>query len=124
MQDYIKINDEKIYQPDRGLGYDFAVTYTEDSERTQDGVAHFTPLFTVERLSYTASNIPLSEASKILQKIDTGRSFKLHYKSVHYGKWRDGQFYVANGEISIGSLEEDNEYLSSLSFDMTGVNPI
>lgn len=124
MQDCIKINDEKIYQPDRGLGYDFAVTYTEDSERTQNGIGHFTPLFTVERLSYTATNIPQPEATKILKAIDSGRSFKLHYFSLHYGEWRDGTFYVGQGEMEIGSLEDENRYLSSLSFDMTGVNPI
>lgn len=124
MQERIEINDIAIYQPDSGLGYSFATTYTEDSERAQNGKGHFTPLFTVEMLNYTATNIPQPEATKILKMVDSGKNFKLHYFSLHHGKWMDGTFYVGKGDMEIGSLQDENRYLSSLSFDMTGVNPI
>ena len=124
MQDRIKINGKEIYQPDKGLAYNFETTYTEDSTRVQTGDGHFTPMFTVEQLGYTASGIPQAEATKILQMIAKGQNFTLHYFSMYYGQWRDGTFYVGQGNLNIGSLEEDNEYLDTLSFNMTGVKPI
>lgn len=123
-QNKILINGTEIYQPDKGLSYDFETTYSTDSTRVQSGTGHFTPLFTVEQLNYTATHIPQKEATKILQMIDKGKNFTLHYFSMHYGKWRDGTFYVGKGGMTIGSLEEGEEYLESLSFNMTGVNPI
>lgn len=123
-QERIDINSKGIYQPDQGLSYSFESTYTTDSTRTQDGKGHFTPMFTVEQLGYTATGIPAAEAAKILQEIITGKNFTLHYYSLYYGQWRDGTFYVGKGDCEIGSLEEGGEYLSSLSFNMTGVNPL
>lgn len=123
-QDRMRINGEDIWQPDEGLQYNTETTYTEDSTRVMTGAAHFTPLFTVEQLGYTATNIPQPEVTKILQKIDKGQSFNLHYFSMHYGRWRDGVFYVGKGQYSVGSLVNDQEYVKSLSFNMTGVNPI
>lgn len=124
MQDTIKINGVDIFQPDEGLGYSFETTYTEDSTRLQNGAANFVPMFTVEQLSYQATDIPVAEATKILQMVDKGYDFTLHYYSLHYGGWRNGTFRVAKGTLSIGSLEENNEKLSSLSFNMTGDKPL
>lgn len=123
-QDRIRINNTDIYQPDKNLAYDFETTYTSDSTRVQTGVGKFTPMFTVEKLNYTATHIPQPEATKILQMVDTGQNFTLHYFSMHYGRWRDDMFYVGQGGMIVGELEEGNEYLDSLSFNMTGVNPI
>lgn len=124
MQDRIRINNTDIYQPDSGLAYNFATTYTEDSGRVQTGTAYITPMFTVEQLGFTATGIPQPEATKILRMVDRGQRFTLHYFSMHYGYWRDDIFYVGQGDMSIGSLEDGNETLDSLSFNMTGVNPI
>lgn len=124
MQDLIRINGVEIFQPDEGLGYSFETTYTEDSTRLQNGAANFVPMFTVEQLSYQATDIPVAEATKILQMIDKGNAFTLHYYSLHYGGWRNGTFRVGKGTLSIGSLQENNEKLSSLSFNMTGDNPL
>lgn len=124
MQDTIKINGTEIWQPDEGLQYSFETTYSSDSTRVQSGVMHATPLFTVEQLGYTATDIPVSEASKIINMIIKGHAFTLHYYSVFYGGWRDGTFRVGKGQYSIGSLIDGNERLESLSFSMTGDNPI
>lgn len=124
MQDSIKINGVEIYQPDSGLKYAFESTYTKDSTRTQDGKGHFTPLFTVEQLGYSANGIPVADAATIIQMVAKGQNFTLHYFSTYYGVWRDGTFYVGKGDCQIGTLEENGEFLSSLSFNMTGVNPI
>ena len=124
MQDKIKINGMDIFQPDEGLQSSFETTYTEDSTRLQNGTANFVPLFTVEQFSYNATDIPGSEASKILQQIIKGDAFTLHYFSTYYGRWRDDKFRVGKGQFNIGTLEDGGEKLSSLSFNMTGDNPI
>lgn len=124
MQDKIRINDIEIFQPDEGLKSSFETTYSEDSTRLQTGEANFVPLFTVEQFSYSASDIPVAEASVILQQIIKGEAFKLHYFSPYYGKWRDGMFRVGQGQFTIGTVEEGGEKLTSLSFNMTGENPI
>ena len=123
-QDYIKLNDQVIVQPDEGLGYDFETTYTEDSTRTQSGRAVATPMYTVESFSYTATCIPAKEMTKILQVVAKGRPFKLHYFSPYYGMWRDDMFYVGKGSLAIGRLNAAEETFDTLSFNMIGVNPI
>ena len=124
MQDKIRINDIEIFQPDEGLKSSFETTYSEDSTRLQTGEANFIPLFTVEQYSYSATDIPIADASVIIQQVMTGHAFKLHYFSTYHGKWRDAMFRVGQGQYSIGTLEENGERLSSLSFNMTGESPI
>lgn len=123
-QEYIKINDVKIKQPDTGLGYSFETTYTSDSTRVQSGAMHATPMFTVESFSYAASYLSVPEMQTILQQIAKGGNFTLHYFSPYYGAWRDDSFYVGKGSLEIGRLNEGGEFFDSLSFNMVGVNPI
>lgn len=124
MQDTIKINGVEIWQPDNDLASSFETTFTQDSGRVQSGVMHATPMFTVEQFSYTATDIPIAESSKILKMIVHGNSFTLHYFSPYYGRWRDDIFRVGKGSLSIGTLKDGEEKLTSLSFNMTGDNPI
>lgn len=124
MQDKLKMNGMEIFQPDSGLQYDFETTFSSDSTRVQSGVMHATPLFTVEQLGYTATHVPVEEVKKILQYIAKGETFTLHYFSTYYGTWRDDAFRVGKGQFTIGSLEENDEYIDTLSFNMTGDNPI
>ena len=107
----------------KDLQHSFVTTYSEDSVRVQSGVGHFTPLFTAEQESYTATNVPAEKVSEILQLI-IQRNFTLHYFSPYYGCWRDDIFYVGKGECKIGTLKENEETFSSLSFNMTGINPV
>lgn len=123
-QEYIKMNNTVICQPEEGLGYDFETTYTEDSTRVMSGVLHATPLFTVEAFSYQASQVTVAEMRNILQIIAKGRTFTLHYFSPYYGAWRDDLFYVGKGSLEIGRLNEQEEVYDSLSFNMIGVNPL
>lgn len=124
MQNVIKINGVEIYPPDKDLASSFETTFTKDSGRVQSGVMHATPMFTVEQFTYTATDIPIAESSKILQMIVHGTPFTLHYFSPYYGKWRDDSFRVGKGSLSIGTLKEGEEKLTSLSFNITGDNPI
>lgn len=120
----VKINGVEIYQPDENMACSFQTTYTEDTTRVQNGELHSTPMFTVEQVTYSVTDIPTDEASKILQMIIKGQKFTLHYFSLYYNAWRDAEFYVGQGQFSIGSLSDDNKHLDSLSFNMTGVNPL
>ena len=122
-QNKIKINDVVIFQPDKGLGWDFETTYTKDSARVRSGRGNWTPMFTVEAYTYTASNVPVNEATKIIQMI-VGRNFNLYHFSSYYGIWRTDEFQVGKGSLKIGSLKENEEIYDSLSFKMVGVNPI
>ena len=123
-QERIKINGIVIRQPDEDMGYDFETTYTEDSGRVQSGVMHSSPLFTVESLSYEASDMTVEEMRTILRQIANGGSFTLHYWSPYYGAWRDDKFYVGKGSLNIGTLKASEERYTKLSFNMVGVNPI
>ena len=123
-QEAILMNGKRIKQPDKDLGYDFETTYTEDTTRTIIGPIHLTPIFTVEALSYQATELTIQEIKQILSIVAKGNAFTLHYFSPYYGEWRNDKFYVAKGNIKIGTLKVDEERFSSLSFTMTGVNPI
>lgn len=124
MQNYIKINNALIRQPDEGLGYSFETTYSQDTTRSQSGKLHATAMFTVESFSYKASNVAVAEMSQLLKLIMGGGIFTLHYFSPYYGMWRDDKFYVGKGSLSIGRLNESCETYDEVSFNMIGVNPI
>lgn len=123
-QELITINGIEIRQPDKGLGYDFETQYTDDTGRVQNGYLHVTPLFTVESFTYSASWLTVDEMRTILQQVARGHTFRLHYFSPYYGQWRSDSFYVSNGSLSVGRLNEGKEKYESLEFTMTGVNPI
>lgn len=118
------MNGVVVKQPDKGLGYDFETTYSDDTKRVRQGRLYITPLFTVEAFSYTATNLTKEEMSEILQIIVPGKPFELYYLSPFYGVWRDAEFYVGKGSLSIGRWNPDEELYESLSFNMIGVNPI
>ena len=118
------MNGTVIRQPDEGLGYDFETTYTADTTRTQSGRLAASRMFTVEALSYSASHMTSEEMKTILRIIAKGGAFTLHYFSPYYGGWRDGKFYVGRGSLSVRRLNTAGERYDSLSFRMTGVEPI
>lgn len=125
MQDCFMMNNQKVWQPDSEMAAAWETTFTEDSTRVQSGRDHFTPLFTIEQYSYSASNIPVAEATKIIQMVLKGKPVLLHYWSVYHGRWRDDYFRVGKSQnISIGTLINGGEMYSKLAFNMTGVNPV
>lgn len=118
------MNGVVIRQPDEDLGWNWETTSREDSRRSYVGVLYDTPLFTVEQLSYRATDLTEAEMSQILQIIDTGRTFTLHYHSPHYGCWRNAPFRVGKGSCVVGYYDQDEGVYSELSFNMTGVEPL
>lgn len=123
-QDYYTINGVKIRQPLELMPFQFATTYTEDTTRTQDGVLHSTPLFTVESYSYSVTGLSAAEMAKFLQLVGKGKNFNFHYFSPYYGVWRTDKFYVGQGSLEIRRVNERNEWFDSVSCNIIGVNPI
>ena len=124
-QDCFKMNGQRVWQPDSAMAAAWETTATADSKRSQAGVDRITPMFTVEQYSYSASNVPVAEATKIIQMVIKGQKVLLHYWSVYHGGWRDGYFRVAKSQnVTIGTLVEGEEMYEKLAFNMTGVNPI
>lgn len=120
----IKINNVPIWDPDKDMQYNFATTYSEASQRTQYGKALPVPLFTVEQYEYKATNIPLVEANRIIRLIAKGKKFLLYHYSIYHMEWREDYFYVGKGQMNIGRISDDHSYLTELSFNMTGVDPL
>lgn len=118
------MNGARIWQPDEGLAYSFETTYSEDTQRLITGELKSSPLFTVEQLGYTATDVPASEASRILQIIARGQEFQLYYYSAIYGAWRTAPFYVGRGNLNFFRLTPGQERVETLSFNMTGIQPI
>lgn len=123
-QKKIKLNSTEIRQPDEGLAYSFETTFASSTKRVASGRLSANPMFTVEALTYTATGATVAEVKQILQIIAKGNSFSLYYFSPYYGAWRTDTFYVGRGDLTIGTLDEDGERYDSITFQMTGVNPI
>lgn len=129
-QDYIKINSKKIFQPDGGSSAAYETTYTQGSTRSQSGIGKFTPMFTIERFPYTATDIPAKDVAEIMQMIVYSKSnkktkFQLHYFSPYYGKWRDDTFYVGQvSDIKFGTLKDGEEKFESFSFNAQRIDPL
>lgn len=96
----------------------------QGSNRTQFGKALLTPLFTVEQYSYEASNVPVVEANKILKIIAKGKTFNLYHWSLYHMAWRTDPFYVGKASLTIGEISQDLKFVSKISFNMQGVNPL
>lgn len=117
------INGVEIWQPDQDLDWNYETTYTEDSTRTQDGVGHFTEMFTTESFAYQASHVPVAEWAKMAQMI-IGRKFDLYAWNPYFGRWMTMRCYVGKGTLNIGTLEEGHERYSSISFNMVDIHPL
>lgn len=122
-QQKITINNTEIWQPDEDLAWDFETTYTPDSNRTQDGMGHFTEMFTTQSFGYKASNVPVAEWAKISQMI-IGKKFDLYCFNPHFGTWMSHRCYVGRGSLSIKTLQKDTETFSSISFNAVDVKPL
>lgn len=123
-QEMYKINGVEIWQPDEELSWDYEKTYTKDSTRTDDGVGHFTKMFTTQSFAYQASHVPVAEWAKISQMIILEEYFDLYTWSPCFGKWMTHRCYVGKGTLKIGTLEEGNETYSSISFNMVDNIPL
>lgn len=106
------------------VDFSLAVTSTEDSGNTQDGVMRNKVMFTKEAYKITFDKLYSADVAQILQKIVGKSSISFHYFSPYYGQWRTDKFYVANINGSIVSIKEGREGEKGLSFQITGINPL
>lgn len=123
-QEYYSINGEKIKQPLELMQFQFSTTYSADTTRTQDGILHNTPLFTVESYSYNVTGLTAEEIKRFLQLIAKGGNFSFRYYSPYYGEWRTAPFYVGQGSLKLKRVNKDLERFDSISCNFIGVNPI
>lgn len=124
MQDYIKINDIKIKQPDEdGYTAVIATTSTEDSNRDMGLTMHNTPIGSVEGYDLKWTDLTLAEAAQILQQVLNKSSFKVHYLDILTGTWRDGYFYASNYNAPAGTLKEGEECWDELTINIRGIDP-
>lgn len=118
MEEQYMINGIPIYDPDAEAGGSWETTYTSDSGRTTSGFANIVPMFTVWQETYVATDIPVEEASKIINLICRGGFINYHYFSLLKNEWRTDIFYVGKGSHKIGSLDRKTGRLASLSFNL------
>lgn len=121
-QDYFKINGTKIYTPDQEIEWSWEETHSTNSGRPQSGDANVNVLFTVQKFTYKATDVPMSEVSKILKLIVGKNSYTAHVFSPYENAWVDVVCYTGAGDVSIKSLKDNYEKVESLSFNMVGKN--
>lgn len=116
------------YQPpdvdEDGYQVQFATTSTASSGRTQRGNMINTTMFTVEAYSLKWTNISAVAVKKILEQIMGKNSFSFYHFNVYSCQWEEGEFYVANINSPFYSLEDGEERVEELSFQVTGINPV
>lgn len=113
-----------IAQPDKGLGFNFETTYTEDSGRIQNGEAIVAPMFTVKSYNYSKSSPLIGDVKTILGFIANGEKFDMYAFDPTTGLWSWDTYYVGQGSMAIGYLTADGGHYDSFSFNAVGVNPI
>lgn len=114
----------EIAQPDKGLGFNYETTYTEDSGRIQSGKAIVAPMFTVKSYSYSKAHPTTDEVARILNYIANGNKFEMYAFNPKTNSWGWDVYYVGQGSMSIGYLSEDGGHYDDFSFNAVGVNPI
>ena len=101
----------------------FAATSSDDSGRLMNGKMVNTRLFTIEAYKLKWTDITLEAAAKILSKTVFKSQFDFHYFNIKTAKWETHAFYVANVDTAMYSLKEGEEKCTSLSFQVTRIDP-
>lgn len=117
-----KINGLDVYQPDKGLQYSIETTYNEDATRSTTGKLNLKRQFTIASIQYSAKNMPIAEATKILELVGLGKTFNLYYYDPFLGGWTSRKFYVGSANCTLQNLKTLEE-TCDLDFTMTSVNP-
>ena len=100
-----------------------AATSSDDSGRLMNGKMVNSRLFTVEAYNLKWTDITLEAAAEILSKTVFKSQFNFHYFNIKTAKWETHAFYVANVDTAIYSLKEGEEKCTSLSFQVTRIDP-
>ena len=101
----------------------FAATSSDDSGRLMNGKMVNTRLFTIEAYNLKWTDLDLEAATEILLRTVFKSQFQFHHFNVKTGKWETNAFYVANVDTAMYSLKEGEEKCTSLSFQVTRIDP-
>lgn len=124
-QQHLKFGSYTPPDPDEdGYQVSFATTSTENSRRTMRGVMKNSPMFTVEAYNLKWTNVSASVVKSILAEIMGKGSFSFYHYNIYKAQWETGQFYVANINSPVYRLNEGEETVNELSFQVTNVNPV
>ena len=124
-QNHLMFEDYTAPDPDEdGYTPAFATTSTSSSGRTQRGSMINTPMFTVEAYDLKWTDLPASVASSIMSRIIGKPSFRFYHFDIITCTWKWGEFYVANINPPFYRLNEGEEKVSELSFQVTAINPL
>ena len=124
-QQHLKFGTYEAPDPDEdGYQVSFAVTSTESSGRTQRGNMVNSAMFTVEAYNLKWSDLPANVVKGILEQIMSKNEFDFYHYNVYKAQWETGKFYVANISSPFYRLNEGNERVDELSFQVTAINPL
>lgn len=101
-----------------------ATTSTEESGRVQTGLMYNTTMFTVIAYDIEFGKIDGEDLAGILSAIVGKPSFAFHHFNVFKNRWETSQFYAANIDCSELKVKDGKEFVESLSFQVTAINPI
>lgn len=122
-KEYFMIDGVKITAPD-GYKPVFATTSTEGSDRTQDGVMHNTPMFTIGGYNLSWGELEWREIATILKGMIDKKKFSFHHKDpTAPEKWIDKDFYASNFEMAAQTLEEGNNVWTDLAINIRRIDP-
>lgn len=123
MQEQFKVDNVTIKAPD---SYEpvFATTSTNDSVRTQDGIMHNTPMFTIGGYNMQWGQLTWNEISAILNSMLGKSSFSFHHKDPTVpGQWIDKTFYASNFDMAAQTLKDGEEKWEGLSINVRRIMP-
>ena len=124
-QQHLKFGDYQPPDPDEdGYTPSYSTTSTSGSGRTQRGVMKNSVMFTVEAYNLKGTNIKANVARRIFQETVNKSNFDFYHFCTHKGKWETSKFYVANFNFQFDRLNEDEERIKQLNFQVTATNPI
>lgn len=124
-QEHLIFGAYEAPDPDEdGYQIDYATTSTSSSGRTQRGRMINTAMFTVEAYTLKWTDISASEAKSILLQVMGKNSFNFYHYNLYKGKWEWGEFYAANISTPLDRLNEGQERVDELSFQVTGIDPV
>lgn len=124
-QKHLKFGTYGAPDPDEdGYQVQFATTSTSSSGRTQRGNMVNTTMFTVEAYNLKWTDLPATVVKSILEQVMGKNSFSFYHYNVYKAVWETGSFYVANINSPFYRLNDGEERVSELSFQVTGINPI
>lgn len=107
-------------------GYKIAIatTSTDNSGRLMRGDMKNSVLFSTEAYKLKWTDIPVMQASNILNQVVNKNEFDFFHFNLYACRWETSRFYAANFNAPVLCLKEGEEKLDELSFQVTSIHPL